>query len=181
MNLGAGLRRHEREFGAAGAYAGTPATRASLSRQSRSAASSAGRTASAPAGESGEWRTAPMAGPRLEPPVSRRSFLRGAGVTVALPWMESLPAWGTSSPAEAPLRFAALFAGNGFHSKEWWARGGGRDEDDPERLVARLPVRRRGENRVEKRLVAGQELATPVKRNGHRSMIRTWRLGAVAS
>src|SRR5205085_10154805 len=28
---------------------------------------------------------------------------------------------------EAPVRFAALFAGNGFHSKEWWARGAGRD------------------------------------------------------
>lgn len=50
---------------------------------------------------------------------------------MALPWMESLPVWGdvttAASPAsEAPVRFAALFSGNGFHSKEWWARGEGK-------------------------------------------------------
>ena len=27
-------------------------------------------------------------------PVSRRTFLRGVGVTMALPWLESLPVWG---------------------------------------------------------------------------------------
>src|SRR5436189_5806324 len=63
---------------------------------------------------------------------SRRTFLRGVGVTMALPWMESLTVWGDSPPAslkpasEAPVRLAVLFAGNGFHSKEWWAKGEGR-------------------------------------------------------
>src|SRR5262249_17156877 len=60
--------------------------------------------------------------------LSRRTFLRGVGATVALPWLESLPVWGDTKAApasEAPVRFAALFAGNGFHSKEWWARGAG--------------------------------------------------------
>src|SRR5712692_7450598 len=62
---------------------------------------------------------------------SRRAFLRGVGVTMALPWMESLTVWGDSPPAgvkpasEAPVRLAVLFAGNGFHSKEWWAKGEG--------------------------------------------------------
>src|SRR5580704_14446710 len=60
--------------------------------------------------------------------VSRRAFLRGVGVTMALPWLESLPVWG-DSPAEGssqpPVRFACLFSGNGFHSREWWARGEG--------------------------------------------------------
>jgi hypothetical protein len=62
---------------------------------------------------------------------SRRTFLRGVGVTMALPWMESLTVWGDTPPAgvktasEAPVRLAVLFAGNGFHSKEWWARGEG--------------------------------------------------------
>src|SRR5688500_9422211 len=61
---------------------------------------------------------------------TRRTFLRGIGVSMALPWMESLNVWGdaprTSEPAsEAPVRLAVLFAGNGFHSKEWWARGEG--------------------------------------------------------
>jgi hypothetical protein len=59
---------------------------------------------------------------------SRRTFLRGVGVTMALPWLESRPVWGDEpkspgAPSEAPVRFAAVFAGNGFHSKEWWAKG----------------------------------------------------------
>ncbi|XZE33408.1 DUF1552 domain-containing protein [Pirellulaceae bacterium SH501] len=60
----------------------------------------------------------------------RRTVLRGIGVTMALPWMESLPVWGQSTTSETknpkpPVRFATLFAGNGFHSKEWWAEGSG--------------------------------------------------------
>lgn len=63
---------------------------------------------------------------------SRRTVLQGLGVTMALPWLESLRVWGhehdTSRQAsEAPVRLAVLFAGNGFHSKEWWAKGEGRD------------------------------------------------------
>ena len=55
---------------------------------------------------------------------SRRTFLRGMGVTMALPWLESANVWGDepkkNRPAsEAPVRVAALFSGNGFHSKEW--------------------------------------------------------------
>lgn len=62
--------------------------------------------------------------------LSRRSFLRGVGVSMALPWLESVPVWGDDKPkntaSEAPVRFAALFSGNGFHSKEWWAKGEGK-------------------------------------------------------
>jgi hypothetical protein len=59
-------------------------------------------------------------------------MLRGLGVTVALPWLESLGVWG-DEPAgrdlasQPPVRFACLFSGNGFHSKEWWAKGSGRE------------------------------------------------------
>ena len=61
---------------------------------------------------------------------SRRTMIRGLGVSMALPWMESLPAWSSEVPAslnrgEAPVRLAVLFAGNGFHSKQWWAEGAG--------------------------------------------------------
>ena len=59
---------------------------------------------------------------------SRRAFLRGVGVSMALPWLESLPVWGDDTSrrsSEAPVRLAVLFSGNGFHSKEWWARGEG--------------------------------------------------------
>ena len=60
----------------------------------------------------------------------RRAFLRGAGVTMALPWLESIPVWGAESggarvAAEAPVRFAAMFSGSGFHAGKWWAKGSG--------------------------------------------------------
>jgi hypothetical protein len=63
---------------------------------------------------------------------ARRSFLRGVGVSMALPWLESFNVWGderlSNHPAsEAPVRLAVLFSGNGFHSKHWWAAGEGRD------------------------------------------------------
>ncbi|MEM7384645.1 MAG: DUF1552 domain-containing protein [Verrucomicrobiota bacterium] len=49
---------------------------------------------------------------------------------MALPWLESVPVWGDEpgprvDGSEAPVRLGVLFAGNGFHSKEWWARGEG--------------------------------------------------------
>ena len=59
---------------------------------------------------------------------SRRNFLRGTGVSLALPWLESHNVWGDepkkNKPAsEAPVRLAVVFSGNGFHSSEWWAKG----------------------------------------------------------
>ena len=57
--------------------------------------------------------------------LTRRTFLKGAGVSVALPWMESLRVWGQDKANEAPVRLAVIFAGNGFHGREWWARGEG--------------------------------------------------------
>src|SRR5271168_1586103 len=63
--------------------------------------------------------------------LSRRTFLRGVGVSMALPWLESLPVWGqdgsSARSAKPPVRFACLFSGNGFHSKEWWAKGEGKE------------------------------------------------------
>ena len=63
--------------------------------------------------------------------ISRRTMLRGLGVTMALPWMESVRVWGDTKKAakqasEAPTRMAILFAGCGFHKHEWWAKGEGK-------------------------------------------------------
>jgi hypothetical protein len=63
--------------------------------------------------------------------LSRRTFLRGVGVTMALPWFESRRVWGDApqgpnAASQAPIRLAVLFAGNGFHTKEWWAKGEGK-------------------------------------------------------
>jgi hypothetical protein len=66
-------------------------------------------------------------------PISRRTFLRGAGVVMALPWLESIPVWGDImpgakvSPSAIPRRFAAMFMGCGINSNHWWAKGSGAD------------------------------------------------------
>jgi hypothetical protein len=58
--------------------------------------------------------------------ISRRTMLRGLGVTMALPWLESLPVWGNEGTASTPpRRFAALFMGNGISPNHWWAKGAG--------------------------------------------------------
>jgi hypothetical protein len=59
--------------------------------------------------------------------ISRRAVLRGAGVTMALPWLPSLSAFAdTASPAVFPKRFAVLFMGNGVNEEQWSAEGSGR-------------------------------------------------------
>src|SRR5438552_13785901 len=60
--------------------------------------------------------------------ISRRTVLRGAGVTMALPWLESLPAFAeTTSAGGFPKRFAVLFMGNGVNEDHWDAQGSGAD------------------------------------------------------
>ena len=79
--------------------------------------------------------------------LSRRTFLHGVGVTMALPWLESQTVWGdgparTATPAgQAPVRLAVLFSGNGFHSREWYARGAGRTMELGRVLESLAPFR----------------------------------------
>jgi hypothetical protein len=80
--------------------------------------------------------------------LSRRAMLKGIGVTMALPWLESLPVWGDELPrgsrsSKAPVRLAVLFAGNGFHGKEWWARGEGANLELGKVLEPLAPFRRK--------------------------------------
>ncbi|MCA9212173.1 MAG: DUF1552 domain-containing protein, partial [Planctomycetales bacterium] len=67
--------------------------------------------------------------------ISRRRFLQGtAGVSLTLPWLESVPARATetgklvsSSGAIPPQRFACVYFSNGVEPKHWWAKGSGAD------------------------------------------------------
>ena len=63
-------------------------------------------------------------------PVSRRIFLRGAGVVMALPWLESIPVWGAAAetpkaPSAPPKRLVFQFMGTGISPEHWWAKGEG--------------------------------------------------------
>src|SRR6201992_2469824 len=61
-------------------------------------------------------------------PVSRRAVLRGAGCTVALPFLESLHAFADTPPASAfPKRFGVVFLGCGINEDHWSAEGQGAD------------------------------------------------------
>lgn len=65
--------------------------------------------------------------------LSRRQFLRGSGIALGLPWMESISAFGSPVAAksklpEAPRRLAVMFMGNGVNPHHWGA------EQSPEGL-----------------------------------------------
>jgi hypothetical protein len=82
---------------------------------------------------------------------SRRAILRGAGVVMALPWLEALPAWGapataagTATKAAAfPKRFAVLFMGNGINGNHWWAKGAGAEMKLSKSLAPLEPLKRK--------------------------------------
>ena len=79
--------------------------------------------------------------PALRRGVSRRTFLQGVGVSMSLPWMESISVWGaeaattgaatagavTTAAGTFPLRFAVMFMGCGINGNHWWAKGNGAD------------------------------------------------------
>jgi len=69
--------------------------------------------------------------------VSRRTVLRGAGVAMALPWLESL-AWAAPT---FPKRFAVLFQGDGINGNHWWAKGSGAEMKLGKTLQVLEPVK----------------------------------------
>ena len=82
----------------------------------------------------------------LESRTNRRTVLRGVGVAMALPWLESVPVWGEeaapgNAPGPPPKRFAALFMGNGISPSHWWAKGTGGDMELSKSLQPLAPLR----------------------------------------
>jgi hypothetical protein len=78
--------------------------------------------------------------------LSRRTLLRGAGVTMALPWLESLSGFGVASARAAttpapPRRFAVLFMGTGISPGRWWAKGSGASMELSESLAPLEPLK----------------------------------------
>ena len=86
--------------------------------------------------------------------LSRRRFLRGAGVLMALPFLDSLPAWSAEPlaagaatppvpPRPYPQRFAAVFMGNGINPQHWWAKGAGESMELSRTLEPLAPFRKK--------------------------------------
>src|ERR1051325_8354242 len=75
--------------------------------------------------------------------ISRRTVLRGAGVAMGLPWLESLPVFAdTTSPAASfPKRFAVLFMGNGVNEDHWGSEGSGAELKLSKTLMPLEPVK----------------------------------------
>lgn len=78
--------------------------------------------------------------------LDRRMMLRGVGVAMALPWLESIPVWGGKAVAgEAssvfPKRFAAMFMGNGINPKHWSASGSGAEMELSKTLQPLEPLK----------------------------------------
>jgi hypothetical protein len=80
--------------------------------------------------------------------ISRRHFLYGAGVALALPWLESLPCLaqdgGASAAAKSnrpPIRFAHIYFSNGVEPAHWWAKGQGKDMEFGRGAQPLAPIR----------------------------------------
>jgi Protein of unknown function (DUF1552) len=76
---------------------------------------------------------------------SRRHFLRGVGVALALPWMESLPLLGQAAETvkgnTPPLRLGIVYFSNGVEPIHWWAKGSGADMQLGPGLLPMMPHR----------------------------------------
>jgi hypothetical protein len=78
---------------------------------------------------------------------SRRTFLRGAGVAMLLPWLESIPVWGAPAPQAGtsvfPKRLGVVFMANGINPTNWWAKGAGASMELGPSLEPLRPFRER--------------------------------------
>ena len=75
--------------------------------------------------------------------IDRRAILRGVGVTMALPWFESLSAFAATGQAEFPKRFAALFMGCGVNYNHWTAEGQGENIKFGKTLLPLEPLKKK--------------------------------------
>ncbi len=75
---------------------------------------------------------------------SRRAVLRGAGCTMALPWLESVNALAdTPSPSDFPKRFGVVFLGCGVNEDHWSAEGSGADMKLSRTLQSLEPIKQK--------------------------------------
>jgi len=83
--------------------------------------------------------------PDPTPRISRRAVLRGAGVAVALPWLDSFHALAApaNSPVVFPTRFGVLFMGCGINENHWSAEGSGAEMKLSKTLSVLEPIKQK--------------------------------------
>src|SRR5688500_9834829 len=64
-------------------------------------------------------------------PISRRTFLRGAGAAIALPLLDAMRPAKAAAAARPPVRSAFLYFPNGMWEKGWVPAQAGADFDLP--------------------------------------------------
>ena len=95
---------------------------------------------------SGMSNTNPVGGAGSSPhALSRRSVLRGLGVSLALPWLEMTnsvaSAARVSAVSDSPTRMAFVFVPNGVHLPAWTPKAEGYGFDLPRILQPLTPVK----------------------------------------
>ena len=76
--------------------------------------------------------------------IPRRSFLRGAGAAIALPFLDAMvPAFARAADTRTPVRMAFLYVPNGIVMKDWTPAMEGSNFEFPRILKARRTVSRR--------------------------------------
>ena len=70
---------------------------------------------------------------KKQPTIHRKTLLRGAGVSMALPWMPIM-AESKEAVKTSPARMAFAFMPNGIHADHWTPKKEGLDYDLPKTL-----------------------------------------------
>jgi hypothetical protein len=74
--------------------------------------------------------------------IPRRSFLKGAGTAIALPFLDAMvPAFAPAAAAQTPVRLAFMYVPNGIIMNHWTPATDGRNFEFPRILKALVPFR----------------------------------------
>src|SRR5436305_6697764 len=92
--------------------------------------------------------------------LTRRTFLRGAGAAVALPWLEAM-SFAAKEPAKPPVRMACIYFPNGVWPDAWVPKETGADYALPYSLE---PL---AKHKSEFLVLSGMDKATSHGGDGH--------------
>ena len=107
----------------------------------------------------------------MQKKIARRTLLKGAGVALALPWLESVSHAGEERLSEPPLRMAFLFMPNGVRPELWTPPGDGEDYEITHHLKPLAPFKN------DFLLLENLWNKNSVGRNGHWPKVPIWLSG----